>query len=356
MLKKWFLRLLATALPVFSFAQTSAQIEANKGVLKLSTTVQLPSPCRLGQLWFDTTAATAKQCADGATWTSVSGSSVITKDTTVTSGFATPSILGSNTNLVVEYTLSGTGVVLPTTAAPTFGGTVNFGTASSNTGIVKIFHASHSFFSSFQNSASQTASATYTLPVDDGTASQVLTTDGAGVLSWATAAGGGGNVKIAYAASSAVTITLASLATDANLLAGRESTAIDNSTNKYLDYLLAGQITTGTTPTTSKELRVYVCGIINDTTWPDVLDGTDSAETFTTSNIRDSSCKIASSMTTTATSDQTSWFAPVSVSALFGGNPPLKFVVWVVHNSAVNLNATGSNHVISITPIYRTIG
>jgi hypothetical protein len=40
----------------------------------------------------------------------------------------------------------------------------------------------------------QTAAAagtyTLTLPTDDGTASQVLTTDGAGVLSWTTSAGG----------------------------------------------------------------------------------------------------------------------------------------------------------------------
>ena len=64
------------------------------------------------------------------------------------------------------------------------------------------------------------------------------------------------DIKLQYVASSAVTISLASLATDANLLAGRESTAIDTSTNEYLDYLLAGQITQGTTPTTGKEIRV----------------------------------------------------------------------------------------------------
>ena len=40
--------------------------------------------------------------------------------------------------------------------------------------------------------AGMTAPVTLTLPVDDGAASQVLSTDGAGVLSWVTPSGGGG--------------------------------------------------------------------------------------------------------------------------------------------------------------------
>ncbi len=42
----------------------------------------------------------------------------------------------------------------------------------------------------FQPHAAMTATTTYTLPADDGTASQVLTTDGSGALSWTTPAGG----------------------------------------------------------------------------------------------------------------------------------------------------------------------
>lgn len=163
------------------------------------------------------------------------------------------------------------------------------------------------------------------------------------------------SIKNAYVASSAVTISPASLATDSNFLAGRESTAIDNSSNKYTDYLLSGQITTGTSPTVDKEIRVYVVGISNDSTWPDVFDGTDSAETITNAGIRDSVCKLASVMVVTATSNVSYWFGPVSVASLFGGVVPLKFVVFITHNTAVNLNATAGNHVVSITPVYRTL-
>ena len=57
------------------------------------------------------------------------------------------------------------------------------------------------------------------------------------------------DLKLAYGTASDVTITLASLATDANLLTGRESAAIDNTSALVLDYLVSGKITTGTTPT-----------------------------------------------------------------------------------------------------------
>lgn len=163
------------------------------------------------------------------------------------------------------------------------------------------------------------------------------------------------DVKTAYGSSSAITITLASLASDTNFLAGRESTEIDNTTNKYLDYLLAGKITSGTTPTASKEIRVYVAALLDDSTWGDVFDGTDSNETVTNSGIRDSYLKWACTIVPSTTSDIAYPFGPISVRALFGGAMPKKFVVFVVHNTVAALNATGGNHVISITPVYETV-
>lgn len=163
------------------------------------------------------------------------------------------------------------------------------------------------------------------------------------------------SLKMAYAASSAVTITLASLATDASLLTGRESTEIDNSSNLYLDYLVAGTIMTGTSPTTGKEIRVYAVGQMNDSTYPDVFDGTDSGETVSGVGTRDSVCRLIAVIPTVATSNLAYYFGPVSVAAVFGGVCPRKFVFFVTHNTAVNLHATGGNHVISITPVYRTL-
>lgn len=163
------------------------------------------------------------------------------------------------------------------------------------------------------------------------------------------------DIKQAFAASSALTITLASLATDSNLLTGRESTLVDNTSNLYLDYLLAGKITVGTSPTTAKEIRVYVIGLMEDGTWPDVFDGTDSAETISGVGTRDSACKIAAIIPTIGTSDLAYYFGPISVASLFGGVLPKKFVVFVTHNTAVNLHATSGNHAIYITPTYNTV-
>lgn len=162
--------------------------------------------------------------------------------------------------------------------------------------------------------------------------------------------------KIEYAASSALTISPASLATSATWVAGVESDAVDNTTNKYLDYLLAGKITVGTTPTVNTEIRVYVVALLDDSTWPDVFDGTGSAETVTSEGVRDGFAKLAAVMRVDATtSDRGYPFGPVSVASLFGGAMPKKFVVFVVHNTGVNLNSTGGNHFVNITPVYATV-
>ena len=165
------------------------------------------------------------------------------------------------------------------------------------------------------------------------------------------------DVKIAYGSSAALTEAIEGLASSATWVAGWETGAVDNTSNKYLDYILAGKITVGTTPTINTEIRVYVYGSINDTpTYPDVLDGTSSAETMTSAGIRDASLKLAAVILVDATtSDRTYWFAPVSVASLFSGTLPKFWGAFITHNTGVNLNSTGTNHVIDATPVYETI-
>lgn len=165
------------------------------------------------------------------------------------------------------------------------------------------------------------------------------------------------DVKLAYGSSVALTEAMESLATSATWVAGWETGAVDNTSNKYLDYLLAGKITVGTTPTINTEIRVYVYGSINDTpTYPDVFDGTSSAETVTSVGVRDGALKWAATLSVDATtSDRTYWMAPVSVAALFGGTLPKFWGAFVVHNTGVNLNSTATNHILDYTPVYETI-
>jgi hypothetical protein len=165
--------------------------------------------------------------------------------------------------------------------------------------------------------------------------------------------------KLAYAASAAYTISLASLATSSTLVAGRESDAVSNASNKYLDYLIAGKVRVGTTPTASTLIQAWVYAALNDTpTYPDVFDGTDSAETVTSAGIRDSALKIAPQavmLVDATTSDRDYFCAPFSLAQLHGFQVPTHHGLFVTHSTAVNLNATGGNHVLNYTPLYGTI-
>jgi hypothetical protein len=162
--------------------------------------------------------------------------------------------------------------------------------------------------------------------------------------------------KLAYAASSALTITLASLASDTAILVGRESTAWDNSSNKYLDLLLGGKITTGTSPTAARAIEVWAYAQVEDTpTYPDGITGSDSGRTLTSRDILFASLRLAASLTVTANSNVAYWMGPISIASLFGGVLPKKGGVWVAHNTVAALHATAGNHALYIQPVYATV-
>lgn len=163
------------------------------------------------------------------------------------------------------------------------------------------------------------------------------------------------DIKLAYGTASDATITLASLASDTNLLAGQESAAVDNTATLATDYLVSGKVTTGTSPTASRSIEVWAVGSWDGTNWPDVFDGTASSETITSADIKASVCRLLAAMATANTSDRTYHFGPVSVAAAFGGVVPPKFVIFAVHNTGVALNSTGSNHQIRLQPVYQTV-
>jgi hypothetical protein len=152
-----------------------------------------------------------------------------------------------------------------------------------------------------------------------------------------------------YAASATITCSVASLATSSSFVAGQQSAVIDNTTNKYVDALLTGQVTVGTTPTTATQILVYVFGIMNDTpTYPDVFGGTDAAKTLTSAGVGQGFLKLAASLNVdSATSNRAYAFGGVSVAQLFGGIMPSKWLLFVTHNTAVNLNSTAGNHFFS---------
>ena len=153
-----------------------------------------------------------------------------------------------------------------------------------------------------------------------------------------------------YGTPTAMTITAASLASDTNLLAGRESTAIDQQgTTDAIDVILGGKITTGTSPTASRQIEVWVYGSWDGTNYTAACTGSDAAKTVTAES--KVSMKLAQIIPTNSTSDTAYTFLIGSLARLFGGALPVKWGVWIVHNTGVNLNSTSANHAIYYTPL-----
>ena len=164
------------------------------------------------------------------------------------------------------------------------------------------------------------------------------------------------NIKLAYVNSAAYTITLASLASSSTLLAGSESDAVDNSSNLYLDYHVGGKITVGTTPTANTKIEVWTYATIDETpTYPDVFDGTGSAETATSAEIKRGALKLMKVLDVVSTSsDVAQWLGATSLSGCYGGVVPSHHGLFVTHNTVAAFNSTGGNHSLKYRASYAT--
>ncbi len=146
-----------------------------------------------------------------------------------------------------------------------------------------------------------------------------------------------------------IPITLASLGTSASLVAGRQSTIVTNVTNKYLDCLVTGRITTGTTPTVAKTLAVYIYVPIKAVTstfsYPiagaTTLGEADAAATFDAEQ-RSGGLIFAGAATVNATTDRVYTFSFSVANQV--GYMPLKWGLFVTHDTVAALNATAGNH------------
>lgn len=154
-----------------------------------------------------------------------------------------------------------------------------------------------------------------------------------------------------YGTSTTITAAIASLVSDTNLLAGIESSVIDNTSDGFEDIIVSGKATTGTSPTASRQIEVWAVAW-DSNGWPDVFDGTTSSETITSSDIKSVICKAVAIMPTSNTSDRTYSFTGVSLKTVFGGVLPSRVALFIVHNTGVALNATAGNHEFRYQGIY----
>jgi hypothetical protein len=162
------------------------------------------------------------------------------------------------------------------------------------------------------------------------------------------------NIKLAYGTPVTGTGGVNSLGSSSTWTAGYEWYIIDNSSDLSLDRLQQGSIRVGTSPTANTEIRIYAVGSYDGSTWPDVFDGTPSAETVTSEGVRDSFAKLAAVLRVDATTSNRDYPFMFSIAALFGGVVPKKVAIFVAHNTGVNLNSTAGNHSYADTPVYAT--
>jgi hypothetical protein len=158
------------------------------------------------------------------------------------------------------------------------------------------------------------------------------------------------DVKTAYGSSGqALTITLTSLA-DAS---ARESTAISNESNLFLDVLITCKLKTQNSGSivAPSSAFVYAYGTVDaGSEWPDTVTGTDAAITL------NSPTQLPLLGVVYAAAINTTYKAgPWSLARLYGGKMPSRWGVVVLNEFGTALSGTGSDHVVEYQGVYATV-
>ena len=151
-----------------------------------------------------------------------------------------------------------------------------------------------------------------------------------------------------YGTATALTITLASLATSAGLTVGRQSTVADNTSDLGIDAIVQAQITVGTTPTANTWIELWAFGTADGTVYGGAAGASDAGLTPTDK----STMRLLEVIPVPVTTSNVAYISGShSIQNAFGGTMPRKWGVFVTHNTGVNLNATGGNHTVKYTAV-----
>lgn len=151
-----------------------------------------------------------------------------------------------------------------------------------------------------------------------------------------------------YSSNQTITIDLKSLGTSSTFLAGQESNQIDNTSDKYMDCLVSGTVSVGSTGMTANtSIFVYVWGADTSlaTTPLNDLVGTDGPAALSNAGILTALRLGASVYVPVTTNNFTYIVLPFSVASLFGGVMPKFWGLYVAHNTGASLynNAVNTN-------------
>lgn len=149
----------------------------------------------------------------------------------------------------------------------------------------------------------------------------------------------------AYGSLNTITITLASLA-DSSTGVGRQSTIVDNTTDKYQDVLVYISVKLGTSPTSNGIVYVY---LIRD-------DGSGSPMRSDNAGASDAGLTVKNAeLIGCLASGASPSTGDVLTDAFLIRRPGPKWGIAVVNNSGVSLNSTGGNHVAKYLGLIPTI-
>lgn len=152
--------------------------------------------------------------------------------------------------------------------------------------------------------------------------------------------------KLAYGEKTEIVVTLASLADTG----WREATAVDNSSNLFVDALVGGKVKTGAGSGAGDYIDVYVSGSVDaGTTYGGDCSGTDGAYAGESANL------IHLGRISTPVAETTFEFGPWSIADAFGGVLPKNWTLVFDNESDSILDTTGGNHEIHYLGTKHTI-
>lgn len=138
----------------------------------------------------------------------------------------------------------------------------------------------------------------------------------------------------------AITITLNSLASSGTV--GRASTAVDNSTNLFLDAFVTVTLSQSASAVANdKSFYVFAYGSINGSTYPEGVTGSDAAYTFAgAAGALTTAIRLIGVIPAVASANNTS--PPFAVAPAFGGILPYKWGIIVLNYGGQTLAASGN--------------
>lgn len=146
--------------------------------------------------------------------------------------------------------------------------------------------------------------------------------------------------NIAYGTSTAITCTLASLASSATV--GRGCAAVDNGTNKFDDALLTIAVKTSASALANdKCCYIYLYGSEDTTTF----DGSSAEAVGTNAGVTvDSPTNLKGPFVLSCPASSTTYRKVIAVASAFGGVMPVKWGFVLVNYTGQALDSTEGNH------------